>query len=85
VTILKYHFENDVKKRISFYLADYDMLGQIVRIEGFDLITNKILFSSECIDISMGLYMVFEVSGIFKFRFSRIKGPDVTISVIFYD
>ncbi|MNP62388.1 hypothetical protein D3C76_1576610 [compost metagenome] len=61
------------------------MLRRVVKIEGYDLITNTMLYSSENIDISNGIYIVFEVKGIVKFRFTKIEGPDVVISGIFYD
>lgn len=72
-------------KQLTFYFADYDMLGRIIRVEGYDMISNKKLYESDNLDISSGVYLTFRVKGKIKFRFIKVKGPDVVVSGLFID
>lgn len=72
-------------KKISFFFADYDNLGRIIKIEGYDINNNQKIYSSDYFEPKEGVYYSFNVRGNIKFKFSKVQGPDVVISGIFFD
>ena len=72
-------------KRVSFYFMDYDNLGRESKVEIFDADTGELLCTDKIKDFVNGIYLSYEIKGAVQICFTKLEGPDVVLSGVFFE
>jgi hypothetical protein len=78
--------EESEQHQITLYFVDWDQAGRRVAVEMFDLESKRLLAPVQVIeDYSKGKYLIFKYNAPVRFRINHIRGPNATLSGIFFD
>jgi hypothetical protein len=71
--------------RLALYFVDWDKLGRNQRIEIIDATTGQVLNTRNISKFTGGRYLVWDISGKVKIRFTRTGGPNCLLNGIFFN
>ncbi|MCP4313094.1 MAG: hypothetical protein GY790_17685 [Bacteroidetes bacterium] len=72
--------------QIALYFLDWDEAGRRVAVEMFDLNSKRLLAPVQVVrDFAGGKYLIYSYDGPVRFRINHVRGPNATLSGIFFD
>jgi hypothetical protein len=72
--------------QIVLYFLDWDKAGRRVAVEMFDLDSKRLLAPVQVVgDFAGGKYLIYAYDGPVRFRINHVRGPNATLSGIFFD
>ncbi len=75
-----------VQHQIALYFVDWDDAGRRLAVEMFDLENKRLIAPVQVVsDYADGKYLVFQFDGPVRFRINHVRGPNATLSGIFFD
>ncbi|RLD71538.1 MAG: hypothetical protein DRI98_04925 [Bacteroidetes bacterium] len=80
------HMKAGTEHQIALYFVDWDDAGRRLAVEMFDLESRRIIAPVQVVnDYSGGKFLVFKYNAPVRFRINHIRGPNATLSGIFFD
>jgi len=72
--------------QIALYFVDWDDAGRRVAVEMFDLESKQLEAPVQMVrDFKNGKYLAFDCDAPVRFRINYVRGPNATLSAIFFD
>jgi hypothetical protein len=72
--------------QVALYFVDWDEQDRRLAVELFDQDTKELLAPVHVVrDFSRGKYLVYECKGPVRFRINHVRGPNATLSALFFD
>ena len=70
--------------RVAFYMVDWDPAGRQQRVDVLDSATSAVLDSRAVSSFQGGQYLIWNLQGHVKLRFTRLTGPNAVVSGVFF-
>lgn len=72
--------------QIALYFVDWERAGRRLAVEMFDLETKRLLAPVQVLsDFADGKYLIYTYNASVRFRINHVRGPNATLSGIFFD
>jgi hypothetical protein len=72
--------------QIALYFLDWEEAGRRVAVEMFDLDSKRLLAPVQVVsDFANGKYLIYSYDAPVRFRINHVRGPNATLSGIFFD
>jgi hypothetical protein len=78
-------FKDGATNRVSFYFVDFDNQGIQQKVEFFDYSSGKFLSGTTLSNFQNGVYLTWNLQGHVTMRMTKVAGPSVMLSGIFFD
>ncbi|MEW6155826.1 MAG: chitobiase/beta-hexosaminidase C-terminal domain-containing protein [Verrucomicrobiota bacterium] len=78
-------FLDGLMHQVSLYCLDWDRNQRVQRVEILKADSDEVLSSLTLREFADGKFLVWNVQGIVKFRFTRLEGNNALVSGIFFD
>ena len=78
-------FKDATTNRVSFYFVDFNNQGIQQKVEFFDYSSGKFLSGTTLSNFQNGVYLTWNLQGHVTMRITKVAGPSVMLSGIFFD
>ena len=73
-------------RNVALYFVDWDDAGRRLAVEVFDQETRELLAPVHVVrDYAQGCYLVYPCDGPVRFRINHVRGPNATLSAVFFN